>query len=89
MMTGMMIVAGIATAWAGSRKGDQHDALEKRAAAAPHIAEYEPFLLTDDQEEFADEPVNGTGALRGPLTGILLGAGLWCAIAALVRAIRV
>lgn len=46
------------------------------------IKEYRPRLLADDHAEFVEAPESRTRGVRGLVTGVLLGAGLWGAILA-------
>ena len=44
--------------------------------------------LADARAEFVDPPAHRNHAARGAITGVLLGAGLWTAILALVGVIK-
>lgn len=44
--------------------------------------------LADARAEFVDPPANRNLAARGAITGMLLGAGLWTVILALVGVIK-
>ncbi|HTX37175.1 MAG TPA: hypothetical protein VME43_19230 [Bryobacteraceae bacterium] len=42
----------------------------------------------EDREEFVDTPRSRSRGPRGALTGVLMGAGLWCAILMVAGGIR-